>query len=90
MELWIGPSDRGVSAFESVFTRRAAWFANKEELMEANGPGQRPWAWWQFEAPQPLSEKEDPVKALRRWGLLTPAEEAGLKAIEDLRKGGKA
>jgi len=81
-ELWIGPGGPGVSAFESPFLRRAAWYENKAELMEGQGPGQRPWGFWEFEAQE---HPEDEVKALRRMGLLTPSEEAGLKAARELR-----
>lgn len=85
-ELWIGPGGRGVSAFESPFLRRAAWYENKEELMEDNGPGQRPWGYWEYEFGQHFDGYDDGVKALRRRGLLTAAEEAQLKAIADLAK----
>ena len=32
---------------------REMWEAHRDELMAERGPGRRPWAWWQFEAPEP-------------------------------------
>lgn len=49
LELTCGPDHRG-SAFESEFLRVAAWKANRDVLTTRN-PGQRPWAWWHYEAP---------------------------------------
>lgn len=44
--------------------------------------GTRPWAWWQFDAPEPLPEGEDETDFLDRHGLLTNDERAEL-AQED-------
>lgn len=40
-------------------------------------PGTRPWAWWQFDAPEPLPEGEDEVDYLARHALLFPGERVG-------------
>jgi len=84
-ELLIGPGGPG-SAFDSPFLRRAAWYEHKEELMEGDGPGQRPWGYWEYEFGQHFEKSDDEVKALRRRGLLSASEEAQLLAIKELRK----
>ena len=33
-------------------------------------PGERPWAWWQFDAPEPLPEGETERHYLERHGLI--------------------
>lgn len=38
------------------------------------GPGTRPWAWRQFEAPEPLPPGESEADYLTRLGLLLPGE----------------
>jgi hypothetical protein len=38
------------------------------------GPGFRPWAWWQFDAPEPLPEGETERAYLERHGLVLPGE----------------
>ena len=85
-ELWIGPGG-SVSAFESPFLRRAAWHENKEELMESDGPGQRPWGFWEFEGGgQHPDSYDDETRWLRRHGLLSEGEEAQLTAIKELTR----
>ena len=58
-ELTYGPVV--ASAFESPFTRLAAWklyrakFMDKYEVVgvdDARDAGSRPWAWWQYDAPE--------------------------------------
>jgi hypothetical protein len=39
-------------------------------------PGERPWAWWQFEAPEPLPADETQREYLIRLGLMLPGEES--------------
>lgn len=58
--------------------RKAAWFENRENLMvqyaapkgggfiSGEGPGTRPDAWWDFEAPEPL--REGWAKRIGRFG----------------------
>jgi len=52
MELWVGPSHRGGSAFSSEAQKRELWFENRDRLMGywANG-GRRPQGFWLFESP---------------------------------------
>jgi hypothetical protein len=38
------------------------------------GPGFRPWAWWQLDAPEPLGENETERAFLERHGLFLPGE----------------
>ena len=38
-------------------------------------PKTRPWAWWQFDAPEPLPEGETEREYLERLGLFLPGEE---------------
>jgi hypothetical protein len=37
-------------------------------------PGTRPWAWWQFDAPEPLGDDETERGYLQRLDLLLPGE----------------
>lgn len=37
-------------------------------------PCDRPWAWFQFDAPKPIDEDEEPAEYLERHGLLTKVE----------------
>lgn len=46
-------------------------------------PGTRPWAWWDFDAPEPLGERESERDYLRRLNLFLPGEEQ-LPTREDL------
>jgi hypothetical protein len=39
------------------------------------GPGTRPWAWWQFDAPEPRDADETQADYLIRHGLLLPGED---------------
>lgn len=65
--------------WESPDERRHAWLKNREEILKMNfnadgppgifqtkgsGPGARPRAWWDYEAPEPL-----------RWGLATSSHD---------------
>jgi len=57
---------------------RAVWQEHRDELLSkyvADHPGRRPWAWWQFDAPDSCTEDED----LRRLGLLSPSEREYVK-----------
>jgi hypothetical protein len=86
-ELRDGP-DPFHPAFASPFLQRAAYYEHKEELMESDGPGQRCWGWWEYEAGgQHPATYDDGTKWLRRHGLLSASEEAQLQAEKELRKG---
>ena len=77
LELLIGPKgDR--SAFGSDEVRRCAWLSHAAQLMPLVHPGSRPWAWWQYEAPEPPRPAESETGYLDRCGLLTPSERARL------------
>ena len=78
----------------------ATWYQNREKIMSMCEPGERPWAWWQFEAPEqprvighyppddPLEPGgeilESEAEALERMGLLTVEER---KAIVEIGAG---
>jgi len=85
-ELLLGPGGRGISDFESPFSRRAAWYENREELMADNPPGTRPWGWWQYEAGHHPADVgiDGQAKELRLLGLLSAEEESLLEAMHDL------
>jgi len=51
MELWLGPSYKGGSSFESDEHRRALWFRYRDKIMRQWGRnGRRPYGWWRYEA----------------------------------------
>jgi hypothetical protein len=56
---------------------RRAWFELWQDLLplfiDVN-PGCRPWAWWQWDAPEPIGDGETEYDYLKRHGLLTPEE----------------
>jgi hypothetical protein len=58
---------------------RPAWDDLRAELLPAfirENPGRRPWAWWQFDAPERRSRcvYESQLAYLRRLSLVTPEE----------------
>ena len=78
---------RGLTVTEEE--KREAWFNNREYLLinhvqtpekpvgfthPAFLPGTRPDAWWEFEAPEPISDEEPVIYYLKRLGLLWPGE----------------
>jgi hypothetical protein len=77
--------------FESEAARRAAWVANRDQLLAEARPGLRPGAWWQYEAPEAEAQRqlvmvdgvgcchESDRELLGRLDLLS-AEEAGILA----------
>jgi hypothetical protein len=77
LELLLGPSDGG-SAFDGDDSRRLAWRAHSSELMRLVEPGSRPWAWWEYDAPEPVRPRESDAAYLARCGLLTSAERISL------------
>ena len=70
-EAFTSPHRLRRSAFESPFLRRAAWYQHRDELMEFHVAGQRPWAWWEFEA------SERPRKAIRKVKVSVPEPRMG-------------
>ena len=77
LELLLGPRDTG-SAFDSDESRRTAWRSHSAGLMRLVQPGSRPWAWWEYDAPEPPRPRESATAYLARCGLLTEAERASL------------
>ena len=72
LELLLGP--RGTSAFASDFARRMAWQQHRDDLLPMVDPGSRPWAWWQYDASEPVLPRESELHYLERCQLLTPTE----------------
>ena len=77
LELLLGPKD-AASAFASDESRRSSWRSHAAEVMRLVYPGSRPWAWWEYDAPEPAGPRETEPAYLARWGLLTEAEQASL------------
>ena len=79
LELLLGP--RGTaSAFTSDALRRAAWRDHARELLAVVDPGSRPWAWWEYDAPEPALPWEPELAYLERCKLLTDTERQRLEA----------
>ena len=78
LELLLGPKDKG-SSFASEESRRMAWRAHAAELIRLVDAGSRPWAWWQYDAPEPVLPRERPADYLARCGLLTEGERRSLR-----------
>ena len=90
LELLLG-STCDASAFESDDARRAAWRTHATELMTMVDPGSRPWAWWQYDAPEAPLPRESERDYLARHGLLTETElrrlqSAGTQTSQATRK----
>ncbi len=77
LELLLGPRD-AESAFASDESRRSSWRSHAAEVMRLVYPGSRPWAWWEYDAPEPARPRETEPAYLARWGLFTEAEQASL------------
>jgi hypothetical protein len=77
LELLLGPKDDG-SAFSSDESRRISWRSHAADVMRLVHPGSRPWAWWEYDAPEPARPGESEPVYLARWGLLTEAEQESL------------
>jgi len=78
LELLLGPND-DTSAFDADESRRKAWRDHAAELMPMVDPGSRPWAWWQYDATEPILPREPALAYLSRCGLLTSAERERLQ-----------
>ncbi|HIF01038.1 MAG TPA: hypothetical protein EYQ63_29525 [Fuerstia sp.] len=62
---------------DSIAAMKAAWKVLRSSVMEEHiheRPGTRPWAWWQFDAPEKRNDNETETEFLRRLSLLTAAE----------------
>src|SRR5262245_23550174 len=80
MSLELGESERR-RAFATDQSRREAWKRNRDHLMARCHDGQRPSAWWEFDATiQRPREREYEAAALWEAGLLFPEEAAMLEA----------
>lgn len=77
LELLLGP--KGASAFDSDRSRRAAWRKHHAELLPLVDPGSRPWAWWQYDAPEPVLPREPELAYLKRCQLLSEPEQLHLQ-----------
>ena len=77
LELLLGPRETG-SAFDSDESRHDLWRSHSAELMQLVQPGSRPWAWWEYDAPEPARPRESEPAYLARCGLLSEAEQASL------------
>ena len=84
LELLLGARGES-SAFDSPQARRAAWQAHRAELLRLVEPGSRPWAWWAYDAPEPVLPRETDLVYLTRCRLLTQAERASLEPAETQR-----
>ena len=59
--------------FRDEAHRQAMWEQHGEAIIEAcvlKYPGRRPFAWWIFDAPEPIQDGESQPHYLRRLGLL--------------------
>ena len=75
MELWLGPSCRLDSEFDSREAAAAAWSVHGERLVQRFGrPGRRPMGWWAFAAPFPYPGFAIEKSTLYMSGLLPQAE----------------
>jgi len=68
---------------EAVPAMKAAWLEIGDSVLEEHiheRPGTRPWAWWQFDAPEQRDDNETETDYLRRLQFLTATE---LTALEN-------
>lgn len=77
LELLLGP--KGGSAFATEFARHLAWMEHRTELLPLVDPGSRPWAWWQYDAPEPVLAREPEIAYLERCQFLTKQERTRLQ-----------
>lgn len=64
---------------------RPCWGSYASPLLAfhvAYEPGTRPWAWWQWDAPEPVEEEETQHAYLSRHRLWLPGEQARWQAGE--------
>ena len=77
LELLLGP--HGASAFASDSIRRSAWQEHQEDVLPLVDPGSRPWAWWRYDAPEPVLPRESELAYLERCRLLSEPEQLRLQ-----------
>ena len=80
LELLLGPRV-AASAFDSDESRRAAWRVHSAVLAPLVDPGSRPWAWWEYDAPEPQLPRESELDYLTRCALLSEEESARLQTV---------
>lgn len=79
LRFWVGGDWSVTEAFEEA----GLPVKGSPFLFYCGEPGTRPWAWWRFEAPEPLPEGEEESDYLKRHGLLLDGE------LEELRRARK-
>jgi len=78
LELLLGPKN-DISAFGSDESRHDAWREHAAALLTLVDPGSRPWAWWQYDATEPMLPREPEIAYLARCGFLTDTERERLE-----------
>lgn len=68
-----GPLDPTPLAFRDDAERKAIWQEVRDDLMTKTPAGRRPWAWWQYDSPEPRNEAETQAEQLERMGILSEA-----------------
>jgi hypothetical protein len=81
LELLLGPRE-GASSFESDESRRDAWRSHSAVLTPMVDPGSRPWAWWEYDAPEPPLPRESELDYLTRCHLLSEVERFRIERAE--------
>jgi len=80
MELWLGPNPTG-SFFNSPEELRAAWEANRDEVMRQWGShGRRPQGWWAFDTQLEYPGHSRERSFLCRAGVLSELERIEMEA----------
>jgi hypothetical protein len=67
-------------AFSNERERRAHWEEFREQLLSRSVRGKRPWAWWQYDSPQPRDPGCHETLQLYRLGQLKGDELAAVMA----------
>lgn len=88
LKFWISGRFTGGLSFQ--LTERSEPFKVSPWIFLRGFAGTRPWAWWRFDAPEPLGD-EDETDYLRRHDLLLPGEdeliaEHAREQIEELKE----
>ncbi|CAN5188581.1 hypothetical protein BH20ACT9_BH20ACT9_06060 [soil metagenome] len=75
------------SSFDGEDDRRAAWWAVRDLVLEGR-IGDRPWAWWRYEAGRPMPRNDLPEerRLLEEMGELSPAEIAQLRFWDRIKE----
>ena len=59
---------------ETLREIKLVWQQKRDEMLQRSSAGRRPWAWWQFDSPEPRDEGIPEADQLARLGLLTESE----------------